>query len=262
MELMNVERMVVAENSSMPNLHSHAHYEIYILTKGSRSFLLTNKLYKLDAPAMVVIPPHVLHKTEGGPYERYNVYAFPNYLNEFEQETLEACALIVAKPDQKETEKLLDLIREIEELDRKEKHADTIEKALFCHLVLYLKQATDKAVPPATLTDGDVPPTVLKIIDFLNANYAEKHTLDSLAKNFFISKTTLIYNFKRYINCSPIDYLLNVRLTRAKEYLYTTKKSIGEIAELCGFSSSNYFGLIFKNKEGISPSDYRKFKDV
>lgn len=261
MELMNIERRVAKQAMSMATLHSHAHYEIYILTKGSRSFLLTNRLYKLEAPAMVVIPPHVLHMTEGGPYERYNVYAFPDYLNDFEREVLESCALVVAKPDQKTTEKLTGLLEEMEAIDRKKKHADTIEKALFCHLVLYLKQATDKAVSPAALTADGVPPVVLKIIDFLNANYAEKHTLDSLAKTFFVSKTTLIYNFKKYINHSPIDFLLNVRLTRAKELLLTTNKSIGEIAELCGFSSSNYFGLIFKSKEGLSPSDYRKYRD-
>ena len=45
---------------------------------------------------------------------------------------------------------------------------------------------------------------------------------------------------------------------KAKEFLLNTKKSVGEISELCGFSSSNYFGLIFKQKEGLSPANYRK----
>ena len=103
-----------------------------------------------------------------------------------------------------------------------------------------------------------LPPILLKVIDHFNGHYAETQTLDTLAAQFFVSKATLVYNFKKYTSCSPIDFLLNVRLTKAKELLVNTRKSVGEIAELCGFSSSNYFGLIFKQKEHLSPLQYRK----
>ena len=63
------------------------------------------------------------------------------------------------------------------------------------------------------------------------------------------------------MSCSPIDYLLNVRLTKAKELLLSSKKSIGEISEECGFSSANYFGLIFKQKEKLSPANYKKYQN-
>ena len=99
---------------------------------------------------------------------------------------------------------------------------------------------------------------VLKVVDYLNNHYAEKQTLEELAEYFFVSKATLIYNFKKYTNCSLIDFLLNVRLTKAKEMLLNTKKSVNEIAECCGFSSANYFGLVFKKKENLSPANYRK----
>ena len=97
-----------------------------------------------------------------------------------------------------------------------------------------------------------------KTIDYINENYHEKQTLEKLAKTFFVAKTTLMYQFKKYTNCSMIDYLLNVRLTKAKEMLLNSKKSVSDIAEACGFSSSNYFGLIFKKKENLSPANYRK----
>ena len=102
------------------------------------------------------------------------------------------------------------------------------------------------------------PPLVLKVLDHLNAHYAQPITLDWLAENFFVSKATLMYNFKKYTGRSPIDFLLSVRLEHAKKMLISTKKSINEIAEACGFSSANYFGLIFKKKENLSPVHYRK----
>ena len=64
------------------------------------------------------------------------------------------------------------------------------------------------------------------------------------------------------MNCSPIDFLLNVRLNKAKEMLLHTKKSVGDVSEACGFSSANYFGLIFKQKEGLSPANYRKHEQT
>ena len=57
---------------------------------------------------------------------------------------------------------------------------------------------------------------------------------------------------------SPIDFLVDVRLTKAKQMLVSTKKGLEEIAYLNGFSSANYFGLIFKKREGLSPLNYRK----
>ena len=47
-----------------------------------------------------------------------------------------------------------------------------------------------------------------------------------------------------------------------KELLIKTKKSVNEISELCGFSSANYFGLIFKQKEKLSPLSYRKYQNT
>jgi AraC-like DNA-binding protein len=59
-----------------------------------------------------------------------------------------------------------------------------------------------------------------------------------------------------------MDYLLMLRLSKAKEELMNTEKSIKEISESCGFSSPNYFSLIFKRKENISPGNYRKYQNA
>ena len=124
--------------------------------------------------------------------------------------------------------------------------------------MITVSQLKSAGQTPHTETKSSIPPLILKVIDYINENYDQKQTLDELAKNFFVARSTLIYNFKKYTNCSLIDFLLNVRLTKAKELLLNTKKSVNEISELCGFSSSNYFGLIFKKKENLSPANYRK----
>ena len=92
MSFIEFEKSIRQNDWSMHDLHTHPHYEIYFLTKGSREFFLADALYKVTAPVLVVIPPYVMHKTEGGPFERYNVNVSADFLDPFQKETLDKCA--------------------------------------------------------------------------------------------------------------------------------------------------------------------------
>lgn len=261
MGFIETEKSIRDGNWWMHEFHSHSHYEIYYLRKGSRAFFLSNSLQQIQAPNIVVIPPHVIHKTEGGAFERYNINVSANYLDAFEKEILDKKALIHIKPSDGQNEEILRLMNELIATDKKQKHSDKIIHTLFSYFLFLLHKMQGTHAPMPTPEKHVVPPLVLKVIDYLTVHYAEKQTLESLAENFFVSKATLIYNFKKYASCSPIDFLLNVRLTKAKELLLNTKKSVNEISEVCGFSSANYFGLIFKQKENLSPANYRKYQN-
>jgi len=258
MAFIEIEKSSRADDWSMHDLHSHSNYEIYFLQSGERSFFLSNALYKVEAPVLIVVPPHVMHKTEGGAFSRYNVNVSTNYLDPYQKEVLDSVALRVIKPLPQETADLTRLFEELSSIDKHQKHAEYLTRTLFSFAIFTLSKLNKAYLLPKAAAESDAPPLVLKVIDHLNNHYDEKQTLDELAKTFFVSKPTLIYYFKKYTNCSLIDFVLNVRLTKAKEMLLNTKKSIGTISEQCGFSSSNYFGLIFKQKEGLSPANYRK----
>ena len=96
------------------------------------------------------------------------------------------------------------------------------------------------------------------VTDYINRNYALPLTLEELAKVVNMSKQGLISAFKRSIGKTPIEYLNLVRLQNSKELLKNTDNSVGEIAELCGFSNVYYFSNIFKKHIGISPNMFRK----
>lgn len=199
-----------------------------------------------------------MHKTEGGAFERFNINVSPEYLDDFETDILEKLSLEHFKPNQAQNDEIYRIMSDLCNTDRKKKHGEKIFHTLFSYFILMLKKASKTFNPQTSLEKPIVPPVVLNIIDYLTNNYMEKITLDTLTEKFFISKTTIIYNFKKYVNASPIDFLLNLRITKAKEKLLNTKLSVNEISEQCGFSSPNYFGLIFKQKEGLSPANYKK----
>ncbi len=258
MSYIEFERSIKQNDWSMHDLHAHSHYEIYLLTEGYRSFFLSNSLYLLQAPALIVIPPNVMHKTEGGPFKRYNINVSTAYLDAFEREVLDKKALRILQLEKNDAKKIIQLIEEGIAVNKRKKHADYILRTLFSYTVITLKECTETALSPNAVSQKNIPPLVLKVVNYLNTHFNEKITLENLANTFFVSEGTLLYNFKKYMNYSPIDFLVNIRLTKAKELLINTNKSIQEIADSCGFSSANYFGLIFKNREGLSPIAYRK----
>ena len=103
-----------------------------------------------------------------------------------------------------------------------------------------------------------LPGYIINVRSYLNSNYAEQITLDMLSKRFSINKFYIQKLFKRYIGLSPNEYLIQTRLTRAKQLLRTTNLPISQISMDVGISNIGHFIGLFKQHEGITPGGYRQ----
>ena len=56
----------------------------------------------------------------------------------------------------------------------------------------------------------------------------------------------------------PLEYIARRRIAQAKSLLLNTDTEIGEIGRLVGYEDRNYFSIVFKKLEGVSPRDYRR----
>ncbi|OBY64627.1 AraC family transcriptional regulator [Polaribacter vadi] len=83
-------------------------------------------------------------------------------------------------------------------------------------------------------------------------------SVEQLATKLSISRVQLYRKIKSILNISISDYILNIRLEKAKTLLQDSKLSISEVAYSVGFSSPSYFSSSFKNKFGKTPKLYRK----
>lgn len=93
---------------------------------------------------------------------------------------------------------------------------------------------------------------------YIDTNYAQDITLDSLADLTHINKFYLAHSFTECIGQSPISYLTERRLAACKELLSSSNLSVTQIANSADFSSQSYFSQIFNKKVGMSPRQYRK----
>lgn len=97
--------------------------------------------------------------------------------------------------------------------------------------------------------------TLLHIKEFINRNITERLTIDTLQKVANMSKASLTRMFNRELGVSPMEYIIKLRLDKAKQLLRITK-SVKESCFASGFNDVNYFVRLFKNREGITPGNY------
>lgn len=95
------------------------------------------------------------------------------------------------------------------------------------------------------------------MVDFLQKNYQKKYVLDELCDSINLSRSACCRYFKKMMNMSISEYIMEYRLSQALFMLDHTDKSITEIALLSGFSTASYFDSRFKEKMLITPLEYR-----
>ena len=87
-------------------------------------------------------------------------------------------------------------------------------------------------------------------------------SVDDIAREIGISRIQLYRKVKALIGYNVNDYILSVRLQKAKFLLKDQQFTISEIAYKVGFSSQAYFSTVFKSKFSLTPSEYREKKKV
>ena len=98
--------------------------------------------------------------------------------------------------------------------------------------------------------------TVKMAIDYIEIHYTKDISLDEVAKYVGISPQHFSKIFKIETGVNYVDWLSELRIEKAKQYLNTGEHTIKEICYLVGYKDPNYFSRIFKKTTGMSPSEY------
>ena len=96
-----------------------------------------------------------------------------------------------------------------------------------------------------------------EILRYIRDNIGKDITLPALCKQFNTNRTTLTELVKELTGLSPMQYVLDERLSQSRPDLLFTSVPISEIAEKYGFDDPNYYIRAFKKRFGITPLKYR-----
>lgn len=98
---------------------------------------------------------------------------------------------------------------------------------------------------------------VKKVQDYIEANYAEKISVDDLAREVGVSRRNLERRFRKATYNSIVEYMQRVRIESAKQTLEKERENVNEAMYKAGYNDSKAFRTTFKKLTGLSPMEYR-----
>lgn len=99
-----------------------------------------------------------------------------------------------------------------------------------------------------------------KAVDYIKANIREDLSVDNLCKLLFVSKNRLYSEFRKYFNMTVNEYVTDYRIETSKKMLSNIDMSVSQISEAVGMDNYAYFCKLFKQKTGLSPTEYRRLE--
>ncbi len=159
------------------------------------------------------------------------------------------------------TKKHKDLVQSIKksfELSEKEFGFPLLIRSLLSEIWLHILQLEETiALLNKPITTQFTDDKLKSMMVFVHEHYCEKISIADIANSAFISERECFRTFKNSLQLTPLEYLQNYRIQKASYKLKYTTDSITSIGLSCGFSSSSYFGKIFKEYTNHNPFEYR-----
>ncbi|PWU70310.1 response regulator transcription factor [Gracilibacillus dipsosauri] len=98
---------------------------------------------------------------------------------------------------------------------------------------------------------------LIQVKGYLDSHYQDAVSLEGIAEKVGLSSYYLSKLFKEHFGVTFVEYLTNIRIQKAKDFLLDGSKPLKEIALDIGYKDPNYFSRVFKKEVGLSPSEYR-----
>ena len=111
--------------------------------------------------------------------------------------------------------------------------------------------------PKMHFVSNDRKSIINTILKYLDENYMKDISLETIAKNMYLSSIYISKMFKDETGESPINHLIRIRVRTARTLLETTSLSISAVAARVGYNDAYYFSKLFKKYYGISPTQVR-----
>jgi len=261
-----VQYQYIVDNSSPTSSttrnHYHSCYELVYYFQGSGQ----NNYLPLNSPQEQKILVYDT-KTKGKKLKRFDVcnnsfivYKPYTVHNEILKGASEVFAIVFVAPKDLEIDNcLLDdydgsIAKNIEkirkEYARKKYGYNMAINALLTQIIVKIKRRT--------LGTQSENPSIQEAVSYLDDYYTTEIDIPKLAASIGYSLDHFRFLFKKQTGLSPKKYILQKRLSYAKNQLSGSDLPLSEIAESCGYSDYYQFSTYFKKEEGISPIQYKK----
>ena len=246
-----------------PNMH-----QIVFVTEGEMELNTRGRDYYAKKGSISFISNIEMHcvKVRSFPYKRYIVNVDESFIRNI-QASKELTSILNCRTEDFEhcinvieiLDKLKYLFGELaKETERKEKENPYNYEAASSLLMLILITLFREKPEAFPMPHKDMDSTIFQVKEYIDNNYIEDITVNSLSEQFYISQSYLTQNLKQLTGYSPKRYIMLCRIAAARSLLYKTDMPISEIAVYVGFNDTSNFIRYFKKETGKTPFQFRK----
>lgn len=261
---------IEAYDSRCVEWHWHREFEFSLVIKGTVTCKAGRETICLQTGDGLFINSKIVHRfetTDGGTLK--NLIFLPEFVapqssvvfQKYVQPFLFAdCECVILKHNDNSHDKILEIIDEICETVKAgeliwELQTQRLVLSLWQELYMQSSQELNKEWRhEEQITQA----RLRKMLSHIHKNYGSAITLEDISKAANISSSEALRCFHAGIQTTPIKYLNNYRLHRAKSLLLATGDTVTAIASVVGFESTGYFCRVFKAKYGYTPNEFRK----
>lgn len=225
--------LVLSENiNKIFSSHNHAqHYIISLCIKGSVAATLENKSLQLKENEFFTVPPFMPHAVSlTDTSALISLCIDKSFVEDYcFQKGIETLEMILLSP-------------------KIQKQITRLQTELLLQAISYVYELHDTH-------KEEMESDMLILCGRLTNHFSDSLSLDSLAKDLYISKYYLIRKCKRNLGLTPHKFHLQNRIRKAQDLLFTNK-SVTMASVNTGFYDQSHFDKVFKNIVGISPTEY------
>ena len=226
-------------------LHSHATYELIYYVSGSGKTTIDGEVFTIEPGSLVLIPANTIHD------EKHLSESALMWCT-FMADDLGDLKTSMFKPEQLEGVNIIGIFEAMSrENKQKEYGFNTLMNILLSQILLLLRRVEHNS-------DSSENEEVDYAKNFLKSNYQRKINLQILSEHIGYSYDHFRHLFKKKTTISPNQYLINIRISKAKEFLEASDDLVRNIALKCGFHDTSRFISLFRAETGLTPQRYRE----
>lgn len=253
------------------NYHAHDFIEFAIIMGGKGSFYIDGEDYQVEEGDLILLNPGTYHRSKAG----YTKEGLKECYIGFSKVSFKGCQSgyfplfegnkKIMKMEGKVKKSVFQICADMnKEAREREAGRYFMLKAyliqILCLIIREQQEEKQEYEGKGYIFQSTGKKYVVKqIMKYMEENYQEKISLEQIAANMYLSSFYIAKIFKSETGDTPINYLIGLRMEKAKEILEESpEEPIKEVAAAVGYSDAYHFSKLFKKHYGISPLYYKK----